>query len=152
MAFKHLPNVANTTMPPLDNARHELFAQQVASGNSLTSAYEAAGYDGARQNASRLMLTNGDVQERVRELQAYHCDLTQITVASLVARADELRELAIEHKQISAGVAAVKEIGILTGLRIDRREIGAPGEFDRMNDEELANWIASENAKLIDIP
>jgi hypothetical protein len=38
----------------------------------------------------------------------------------LVAAADELRELAIKHRQISAGVAAIKEMGILTGLRIDR--------------------------------
>jgi hypothetical protein len=27
----------------------------------------------------------------------------------------------------------VEEIGILTGLRIDRREVGAPGEFERLN-------------------
>lgn len=128
-----------------------MFAQTVAQGTSLIEAHEQAGYVPDYGHASRLA-SNGKVEERISELQAYNCDLTQITVASLVARADELRELAIKHEQISAGVAAVKEIGILTGLRIDRREIGAPGEFDRMNDEELAHWIASESAKLVNIP
>jgi hypothetical protein len=46
----------------------------------------------------------------------------------------------------------VKEIGILTGLRIDRREVGSPGEFERLSDEELQHFIASERAKLIELP
>ena len=73
-------------------------------------------------------------------------------MGDLVAKADELRELAIEHKQISAGVAAVKEIGILTGLRIDRREIGAPGEFDRMDDDELRRFIEAAELMLLALP
>jgi hypothetical protein len=32
-------------MPPLENARQETFAQNVASGMSLVEAYEEAGYD-----------------------------------------------------------------------------------------------------------
>ena len=37
-------------------------------------------------------------------------------------------------------------------LRIDRREVGAPGEFDRVSDDELQDWIAGETAKLVDLP
>lgn len=138
-------------MPPLSNPRQETFAQIAAAGASLIEAYEKAGYEPNYGNASSLK-ANQKVNSRITELQQGGVDLAQITVASLVARADELRELAIEHKQISAGVAAVKEIGILTGLRIDRREVGAPGEFERLSDDELRHYIASENAKLIDIP
>lgn len=137
-------------MPPLDNPRQEKFVQLAVAGAPLIKAYEEAGYEPHRQNASRLM-SNDDVKQRARELQAYHADMTQFTVASLVARADELRELAIEHKQISAGVAAVKEIGILTGLRIDRREVGAPGEFDRLSDEELLQ-VVQGSVELVDLP
>jgi hypothetical protein len=46
----------------------------------------------------------------------------------------------MEAGQISAAVAATKEIGILTGLRIERSERGAPGEFDwveKLSIEEL---------------
>jgi hypothetical protein len=67
-----------------------------------------------------------------------------VTVAHLVDDLLELRELAIEHRQISAGVPACKEIGILTGLRIDRREVGSPGEFAALSDEELVAWIEAE--------
>ncbi len=42
--------------------------------------------------------------------------------------------------QYSAAVAATKEIGVLTGIRIERSERGQPGEFDwldKLSVEEL---------------
>jgi hypothetical protein len=38
----------------------------------------------------------------------------------------------IENRRLSAAVAAIKEKGVLSGQRIERREIGAPGEFDAL--------------------
>jgi hypothetical protein len=46
----------------------------------------------------------------------------------------------MEAGQISAAVAALKEIGVLSGIRIERSERGAPGEFDwldRLSVDEL---------------
>jgi hypothetical protein len=134
-------------MPTLTNPRHELFSQARARGAKLLQAQEAAGYALDYGNASRLT-RNDKVRQRVRELQQAGAKDVQITVASLVARADHLRQLAIENRQISAAVAAIKEVGILTGLRIDRREVGAPGEFEHLSDEELAAWITAQSAKL----
>jgi hypothetical protein len=37
----------------------------------------------------------------------------------------------------SAAVAAIKEKGILTGLRVERQERGQPGEFEHLSDAEL---------------
>ena len=71
------------------------------------------------------------LKQRIAEIQVGAAQRSQVSVASLVAAADEIRGFAIRDKQHSAAVAAVKEIGILTGLRIDRREVGSPGEFDR---------------------
>ena len=92
------------------------------------------------------------MKQRIAEIQQRAVERVQMTVGDLVDRTDELRQLAIEHKQISAGVAAVKELGILTGLRIDRREVGSPGDFERMSDDELQRFIASETAMLIELP
>jgi hypothetical protein len=42
--------------------------------------------------------------------------------------------------QNAAAVAALKELGVLSGIRIERSERGAPGEFDwveRLSVEEL---------------
>ena len=56
-------------------------------------------------------------------------------------------EKAVEAKQLSAATAALKEIGVLTGIRIERRESGSPGEFaeiENMTADELRAFIAGE--------
>jgi hypothetical protein len=49
---------------------------------------------------------------------------------------------------LSAGVAAVKEIGVLTGERVERSEVGAPGEFETMTDDELKRALIERMARL----
>jgi len=44
--------------------------------------------------------------------------------------AEALYVQAKENGQTAAAVAALKEIGVLSGIRIERSERGAPGEFD----------------------
>jgi hypothetical protein len=44
----------------------------------------------------------------------------------------------MEARQFSAALRRLKEIGVLTGFRIERSERGAPGEFDQMSTEQLA--------------
>jgi hypothetical protein len=45
-----------------------------------------------------------------------------------------LRPTPCAHKagygQLSAAIAAIKEKGVLTGKRIERGEVGGPGEFE----------------------
>lgn len=137
-------------MPPLSNPRQEKFVQLAVTGMPLIKAYEEAGYEPHTSNASRL-IANEPVKERVAELQRPAADLAQITVATLVAAADEVREKALEYKQLSAAVGAIKEMGILTGLRIDRREIGDPGEFARLSDDELMKVIEG-SVELVALP
>jgi hypothetical protein len=43
----------------------------------------------------------------------------------------------MESKQFSAAIAAIREMGVLSGQRIERREIGAPGEFEALTDDKL---------------
>ena len=50
-------------------------------------------------------------------------------VEGLIARTDEIYKRALKGGQLNAAVNANKEVSILAGLRIERREIGAPGEF-----------------------
>jgi hypothetical protein len=53
-----------------------------------------------------------------------------ITVEGLIEKASQILDLAIAEKQFGAAVAALQEIGTLSGLRIERREVGRPGEFE----------------------
>lgn len=110
-------------MKPLRNERHERFAQLVALGSSHTAAFVSAGYakQGANKNAARLMANNG-VRTRIEELVAAAAARVEVTLESLISDAARCRDLGIWHGQINAAVLAVKELGILTGFRIEKRE------------------------------
>jgi len=76
---------------PLNNQRHERFAQLIAQGKSATSAYIEAGYSetGADANASRL-IGNDSVAARIQHLKAAAAQ--QAVVTAQMA----LEQLAIE--------------------------------------------------------
>lgn len=76
-------------MPVLDNARHEIFAQQIAKGASNREAYKTAGYDSENlesvdASAARL-LADVRVEQRVKELQEEAAKATGVTVQRVVA-------------------------------------------------------------------
>jgi hypothetical protein len=43
----------------------------------------------------------------------------------------------MESHQSSTAIAAIREMGVLSGQRVERKEVGPPGAFDAMTDEEL---------------
>jgi phage terminase small subunit len=134
-------------MPVLSNARHELFAQELAGGNSATEAYRLAGYrvddKSAAECASRLS-RNINVSARIAEIKERGARRAEITVESLIAECEEARKLAMSIEQPSAAIAAVREKGVLSGKRIEKSEHGEPGDFDDLSDEELAEFIQQE--------
>lgn len=129
-------------MPVLPNAKHERFAQGLAKGKSQSEAYEAAGYKPDSGAASRLS-GNVSVTARLAELLERGAKRAEITVDSLTDMLKEDRALARELGQAAAAVSAVDKLGKLHGLMVDRKEIGAPGEFARMSEDELDAFIAS---------
>ena len=70
-------------MQPLENQRHELFAQNLSKGMTADAAYMKAGFLPHRSNASRLM-ANDSIQKRVAELQQRAANKTEITVARVL--------------------------------------------------------------------
>ena len=66
---------------------------------------------------------------------------------NLINEAEQARLAAMEAGQYSAAVAAIKEKGVLSGKRVERRESGAPGDFDWIENasaEELQAFIADK--------
>jgi hypothetical protein len=53
----------------------------------------------------------------------------------------------MESGQLSAAVTAIKEKGVLSGMRIERAEIGGPGEFDQFDDDELHRLVVERFAR-----
>ena len=137
-------------MPVLKNVRHERFAQLLASGKNATDAYEEAGYKRNGGNGPAMARTL-EIKDRVTELNEGRLEQERqattiateraaITRQSLIEMAKDVYAQAKEAGQAAAAVAALKEIGVLSGIRIERSERGAPGEFDwvdKLSVEEL---------------
>jgi hypothetical protein len=50
--------------------------------------------------------------------------------------------------QLSAANTAIKGKGILTGKWVERAEVGSPGEYETMTDDELERQIMERVARL----
>ena len=129
-------------MPVLKNAKHELFAQGVASGKSATQAYADAGYKSSRENASRL-LTNDNVQSRVGELQSCVAQHVMETSASLADKLEVVAIAALKAQQYGASVAAYMGKGKILGLVKERREHTGRdgGKIEVSNKSQIINEI-----------
>ena len=134
-------------MPTLPNPRHEKYAQGLAKGMTANAAYQEAGYTANRCNAGRLK-TKEHITQRVSELQGRIAARAEITVESLIRDLAEARELAFKVGQPSAAVAATREVAILAGLRIEKRENRNVNLTD-MDDAELAAIAASGREGII---
>ena len=134
-------------MAVLTNSRHEKFAQELAAGLSAAEAYGRAGYQHNYGNCIRLK-GNERIVARVLELQKRGAVRAEVTVASLVQELDEARTTALRLGQASAAVAATMGKAKVTGQIIDRAEVGKPGEFDSMTENELLEFIMSNIKQL----
>lgn len=122
---------------PLENTRHERFAQELAKGQPASRAYEAAGYAPNDANASRLT-GNDKVQARVAELQARAAEKAVVTVAGITDRLLAIAkkgEAAEDAPMLSVARASLMDAAKLNGLIIDRSKIGF--DFTGLSDEDL---------------
>mgnify|MGYP003385884168 CR=1 FL=1 len=69
-------------MAVLENAKHELFAQELAKGKTATEAYVLAGYKDNDGNASKLA---AKVQDRVKEITGKAADKAGVTIERILA-------------------------------------------------------------------
>lgn len=117
-------------MPALSNAKHELFAQALAKGETASAAYVLAGYKANDGNASTLK-GNQRIEERVAALLSKAATRTEITVASITERLLKIAEKgenSEEAPMLSVGRAALMDAAKLNGLVTDKSELtGANG-------------------------
>jgi len=130
-------------MPPLTNARHERFAQELAKGKSQAEAYEAAGYEPSEPNASRLT-RNDKVSARLAELKTAAAERTVFTLADMAGQLDEDRTFARGLNAASAAVQASMGKAKVLGLIVDKAEHTGKdgGPIEVVSDHDLAKLIA----------
>jgi phage terminase small subunit len=142
----------------LKKPRVERFAQLLAGGKTVTAAYVEAGYKCPVGNSYRLSQRE-DVAARVREItnETFERERATATVAAeravvtrqgLIEMAQEIRKGAIAVGQWAAATAALKEIGVLSGIRIERLERGGPGEFSWLEKLSVQELQAFADGKL----
>jgi hypothetical protein len=122
-------------MGPLKNPRHERFVQRLFEGKSAVDAHEQAGYARDDGNAARLA-ANPRIRERLTELQSAIAAENKVTVESLLNELEEARQKATSLDQLSAATAAIMGKAKISGLLINRTEIGAPGDFSKCQSTE----------------
>ncbi len=130
-------------MGMLRNAKHEKFAQQLAKGDNMLSAYVLAGYEENWPNASRLA-KHDKIRQRIDEI------LTRRDESMIRAEAKAFDAVAVDKKWImkrlvgladrsqasrdSRGEAkALELLGKECGMFIQRIEAGTPGSFDALD-------------------
>jgi hypothetical protein len=152
-------------MSTLSNHRRELFAQLLVQGFTAVDAYEKAGFKRHDGNASTLS-RHPEIEARLEEIRgelgraedgtcadfplgtSVIAAKANVTPESLMEQAQAILEQAMRSGQLSAAVSALKEKGILSGKRIERAEIGTPGEFNHLTDSELLAAIRERFTKL----
>lgn len=133
-------------MPPLNNNRHERFVAGLLEGKSASQAYADAGYQPDDGNAARLN-ANQKIKARLAELQSEVAGQTKLTVESLLAELEQARAKATDLRQLSAAVRAIESKAKISGLLIQRTEIGGPGDFSgNETAEEVVEAVCQHDA------
>jgi phage terminase small subunit len=120
---------------PLRNPRHEKFAQCLLEGKTAVDAHEQAGYARDDGNAARLA-ANPKIQERLVELQNEIAGEAKITVQGLLGELEDARKKATDLEQLSAAVRAIESKAKISGLLVQKVEVGGPGDFGKCNSIE----------------
>ena len=135
-------------MPALANPKHEAFAQAVVQGMNNAQAYEAAGYTSkgaaASVGANRLLKDN-KIVERIAELRSRQ-DTSFNVVLTKTWVIEETIQLMREARIGKAYGPAAKCLELLArevNAFVEKKEIGAPGEFADLRDDELIAIVRS---------
>lgn len=105
--------------------QQERFCQLIIEGHNQRDAYRLAGYKcstdaAADANASRL-ISNAKIADRIAELRAPVAQKAAVTLDWLIEQAKEILIAAREDRAHAASVAALKELGVLSGERVEQR-------------------------------
>lgn len=151
-------------MPALKNHRHEAMATNLAAGKPQFEAYKLAGYAGGTRASANVVAQRPEVKSRVQEIIATQhrkeirsnelaIEKASVDKGYVVERLKFAAELGLRGRPIldaagavsgyilrpnlNAAVKALDTLADMGGFRVQRVEIGGPGDFARMTDAEL---------------
>ena len=107
---------------PLKNPKQEHFCRLVVSGKPVSVAYELAGYSPDRSNCWKLRHRE-EIDERIAYLNEMAAQAVCLNRGDIIRMLLEERELAREHRHVSAAVKATELIGKEMGMFRDKKEV-----------------------------
>lgn len=99
-------------MPVLKNARHEKFAQALASGKTATEAMEASGFSDPR-NSTRLT-KNDEIAARVEEIKSRASEKAEWTAADRLLALKEIFDISVKD-DARVAISAIAEANKMQG-------------------------------------
>lgn len=122
----------------LRNARHELYAQGVASGLAKQEAYAQAGFKGTYYSLDQ----RPDIKGRIRQILEHASRRAELSRKDILDRIFQDWELARKLGQVPAALKAGELMGReLHRMFTERREVGGPGDFDNKSEDELRQIV-----------
>lgn len=154
--------------------KQEKFCLAMITAPSAVAAYRrvynASGMkDGTAYSQACILLKNGKVAERISQLKAQAAAQTTLSRSWVlehlmdhatvclgkkrvkIARASkdgDVHEVEVTALDQSAANRALELLGKEAGMFVDRREVGGPGDFARMGDEELLRFIRDQQREI----
>lgn len=138
-------------MTILDNAHHEIYAQEIAAGKPQREAYRAAGYsesdDAVTDACASRLRTHESVDRRIKEIQTKAAKRVELTRADILQFLLDDRKLAHERGQAAASIRAAELLGKeVAGMFVEKKEIktGFLDEVDVGELERLRETLVGE--------
>lgn len=127
----------------LQNRRREIFCQGLAQGKSIAQAYRDAGYrytsaDAARSNRlpvviQRVAEIRASREGHEKKVMAIATEKVSVDKAWVLARLIENATNAARLEDFAPSNRALELVGRELGMFIERRELGAPGDFAQLD-------------------
>mgnify|MGYP001559832811 CR=1 FL=1 len=126
------------------NPRQLRFVTEYLKSGIQSRAFILAGYQRSTRNAldvgASQLIRNRKVKREINRRKAAMVKRSDVTIDKLLQDLADDRDLARRIDQPSAAIAATQLTAKLVGLLVDRKETGAPGDFQGLTtaDEVLA--------------
>lgn len=132
--------------------QQEKFCRNIVEGMSASEAYREAGYkcttDESTWAAASRLLGNVKVASRIAELRESATEGTEVTLQWLIEQAQGVLKDARDDSSHAAAISAIKELGVLTGERVEKRQNeNINRDVADYSEEELEALIAGGGAR-----
>ena len=133
--------------------KQEKFIEQYLQTGNATESYRRC-YSSTNMKPStanrnaKFLLDDNKISTRIVALRQEMRQEASVTRESIARLLTEAMRLAKEQKQAGPFVAGALAMAKLYGLLVARKELGRPGDFDGLTDQQLRKHIQDQIAKL----